>query len=239
MRPHACGPMHRVSPLGPRAWQGEVVGLRLINQPMSHASGTRFGCRGCDHEGEEIEHSGESEEEEGGFEEEDVGARCVTTSESMCCGWSLINLLAGTAASQSSRLITYAIRRATAWKFHPTEHPMGPVSGELGWAGCGPRAPTWPHAPGPLGSVWPVTPTGTGAGSSASSVPAAGGQGLRPRVILAHRPAPQLQVHAPAWGVTPHPWQIAFSRRKLPSHAHFHNLARSCAAEFARTDAPA
>jgi hypothetical protein len=33
-----------------------------------------------------------------------------------------------------------------------------------GWAGCGPGGPTWP-----LGRWvrWPVTPTGTGAGSSA------------------------------------------------------------------------
>jgi hypothetical protein len=37
-------------------------------------------------------------------------------------------------------------------------------SEELGWAGCGPGGPTWP-----LGRWvwWPVTPTGTGAGSSA------------------------------------------------------------------------
>jgi hypothetical protein len=42
---------------------------------------------------------------------------------------------------------------------------LGPVSSEeLGWAGCGPGGPTWP-----LGRWvwWPVTPTGTGAGSSA------------------------------------------------------------------------
>jgi hypothetical protein len=59
-------------------------------------------------------------------------------------------------------------------------------------------------APGPLGSVagdpdrhrrWFLCP---------SSVPAAAGRGLRPRVFPAHRPAPQLQVHAPqAWGVKP------------------------------------
>jgi hypothetical protein len=37
-------------------------------------------------------------------------------------------------------------------------------SEELGWAGCGPGGPIWP-----LGRWvrWPVTPTGTGAGSSA------------------------------------------------------------------------
>jgi hypothetical protein len=37
-------------------------------------------------------------------------------------------------------------------------------SEELGWAGCGPGGATWP-----LGRWvrWPVTPTGTGAGSSA------------------------------------------------------------------------
>jgi hypothetical protein len=69
----------------------------------------------------------------------------------------------------------------------------------LGWAGCGPGGPTWP-----LGrwARWPVTPTGTGAGSSA---PPAGTGGLRPRVFSAHRPWPQLQVHAPARAVTARP----------------------------------
>jgi hypothetical protein len=78
-------------------------------------------------------------------------------------------------------------------------------SDELGWAGCGPGGPTWP-----LGRWvrWPATPTGTGAGSSgtpASSVPVPGaaGRGLRPRVFLAHRPLPQLQVQDLVMGRRP------------------------------------
>jgi hypothetical protein len=76
-----------------------------------------------------------------------------------------------------------------------TEHPLfspppGRGFGSVVWG------PTWP-----LGRWvrWPVIPTGTGAGSS--PVPAAGGQGLRPRVFLAHRSLPQHQVHAPASAV--------------------------------------
>jgi hypothetical protein len=84
----------------------------------------------------------------------------------------------------------------------------------MGWAlGVvrGVQGPTWP-----LGRWvrWPVTPTGTGAGSSLlcpSSVPVAGGWWLRPRVFSAHLGrcrcyrSSKYIVHAPAWGVTPHP----------------------------------
>jgi hypothetical protein len=40
--------------------------------------------------------------------------------------------------------------------------------------------------------------------------------GLRPRGFSAHRPVPQLQVHAPAWGVTPHPLAKRFQTGKAP-----------------------
>jgi hypothetical protein len=40
--------------------------------------------------------------------------------------------------------------------------------------------------------------------SSVVPVPAAAGRGMRPRVFSAHRPLPQLQVHAPTRVVTPH-----------------------------------
>jgi hypothetical protein len=54
---------------------------------------------------------------------------------------------------------------------------------------------------------WPVTPTGTGAGwlLCPSSVPAAAGRGLRPRVFSAHRPWPwpQLQVQDSVMGRRP------------------------------------
>jgi hypothetical protein len=87
-----------------------------------------------------------------------------------------------------------------------TVRPLGPGArgAELGPAGCGPGGPTWP-----LGRLvrWPVAPTGTGDGSSAPppyrGLPA--GRGLRPRVFSAHRPGPQLQVHAPARAVTARP----------------------------------
>jgi hypothetical protein len=109
--------------------------------------------------------------------------------------------------------------------------PLGPVRS---WAGLGvARAggPTWP-----LGCWvwWPVvTPTGTGTGSSAPPPHrrlAAGG--LRPRVFPAHRPGPQLQVHAymPGMGRYANPLRqperlLPSDRPKLPSHAHFHSLA--------------
>jgi hypothetical protein len=60
-------------------------------------------------------------------------------------------------------------------------------------------------APGPLGSVAGDPDRHRGWLLCPSSVPAAAGRGLRPRVFSAHRPAPQLQVQAPASGVTPHP----------------------------------
>jgi hypothetical protein len=99
----------------------------------------------------------------------------------------------------------------------------------MGWVGSG--GPNL--APGPLGSVagdpdrhrdWLVCP---------SSVPAAAGRGLRPRVFSAHGPGPQLQlqVHAPACAVTAHP--LAKRLQTGPAafllQAIFTNLARSCA----------
>jgi hypothetical protein len=84
-------------------------------------------------------------------------------------------------------------------------------------------------APGPLGRLvrWPVTPTGTGAGSSASPPY----RRLRPRVFSAHGPGPQLQVHAPVWlgRYAPSFGRAPSDRTSLPSSSHFHNLARSCA----------
>jgi hypothetical protein len=52
-----------------------------------------------------------------------------------------------------------------------------------------------------------VCVAGTGLGQAPLPLPRAGGcrPGLLPRVFSAHRYAPQLQVHAPASGVTPHP----------------------------------
>ena len=60
-------------------------------------------------------------------------------------------------------------------------------------------------APGPLGSVAGDPDRHRGWLLCPSSVPAAAGRGLRPRVFSAHRPGPQLQVHAPACAVTAHP----------------------------------
>jgi hypothetical protein len=61
-------------------------------------------------------------------------------------------------------------------------------------------------APGPLGSVAGDPDRHRGWLLCPSSVPAAAGRGLRrPRVFSAHRPWPQLQVHAPARAVTAHP----------------------------------
>jgi hypothetical protein len=69
-------------------------------------------------------------------------------------------------------------------------------------------------APGPLGSVAGAPGRHRGWLLCPSSVPAAAGRGLRPRVFSAHRPLPQLQVHAPAWGVTPHPEAKRFQTGK-------------------------
>ena len=69
-------------------------------------------------------------------------------------------------------------------------------------------------APGPLGSVAGDPDRHRGWLLCPSSVPAAAGRGLRPRVFSAHRPLPQLQVHAPAWGVTPHPLAKRFQTGK-------------------------
>jgi hypothetical protein len=53
-----------------------------------------------------------------------------------------------------------------------------------GPSGCGPGGPTWPVTPDPdRHRGWLLCP---------SSVPAATGQGLRPRVSSAHMPLPQL-----------------------------------------------
>jgi hypothetical protein len=115
----------------------------------------------------------------------------------------------GISGTKSARAHTPHATRCPLWALGPGRGPGG--SWELGWAGCAPepRGPNLP--PGPLGSGfgtvagdpgrhrgWPLCP---------SFVPAAGGRGLRPHVFSAHRPVPQLQVHAPrcpAWGVTPH-----------------------------------
>jgi hypothetical protein len=73
--------------------------------------------------------------------------------------------------------------------------PHGPAQGG-GWAGMGVVRGGGNLAPGPLGLVagdpdrhwgWLLCP---------SSVLAAAGRGLRPRVVSSHRPWPQLQVHA-------------------------------------------
>jgi hypothetical protein len=75
------------------------------------------------------------------------------------------------------------------------------------WAGCGPRGPQlgpWVAGFGGRGR-WPGRPRGWLLCPSSSSVPAAAGRGLRPRVFSAHGPGPQLQVHAPAWAVTARP----------------------------------
>jgi hypothetical protein len=67
-------------------------------------------------------------------------------------------------------------------------------------AGCGPGGPTWPLGAGPLGSVAGGPDRHRGWLPCPSPVPAPpAGRGLRPRVFSAHRPLPQLQVHAPAW----------------------------------------
>jgi hypothetical protein len=87
-------------------------------------------------------------------------------------------------------------------------------------------------APGPLCSVagdpdrhwgWLLCP---------SSVPAAAGRGLRPRVFSAHGPPPQLQVQDSVMGrrPMPHCWRCVYpDRRRAPSSSHSYNLARSCA----------
>jgi hypothetical protein len=92
--------------------------------------------------------------------------------------------------------------------------------------------------PWPLGRWvrWPpVTPTGTGAGSSAPPpppyrrLPASGGWGCGracSRLIGLGRSSKHMPRHglnSPSFGKAPS------DRPKLPSHAHFHNLARSCA----------
>jgi hypothetical protein len=86
-------------------------------------------------------------------------------------------------------------------------------------------------APGPLGSVAGDPDRHRGWLLCPSSVPAAAGRGLRPRVFSAHGPGPQLQVQDSVMGgAAPHCWHCVYPDRPgLPSHAHFHNLARSCA----------
>jgi hypothetical protein len=80
---------------------------------------------------------------------------------------------------------------------------------------CGPGGPTWPLAPGPLGSVAGDPDRHQGWLFCPSSVPAAGGRGLRPRVFSAHRPWPQLQAQAPARVVTARP----LAKRLQTGHA--------------------
>jgi hypothetical protein len=75
--------------------------------------------------------------------------------------------------------------------------------GELGWAGCAPGS-GGSNLAAALGSVAGDPDRHRGWLLCPSSVPAAAGRGLRPRVFSAHRPGPQLQVHAPAWAVTSH-----------------------------------
>jgi hypothetical protein len=58
-------------------------------------------------------------------------------------------------------------------------------------------------APGPLGSVAGDPDRHRGWLLCPSSVPAAAGRGLRPRVFSAHRPAPQLQVQDSVMGWQP------------------------------------
>jgi hypothetical protein len=69
-------------------------------------------------------------------------------------------------------------------------------------------------APGPLGLVVSDPDRHRGWLLCPFPVPAAAGWGLRPRVFSAHRPLPQLQVHAPAWSVTPIFWQSVFRPAK-------------------------
>ena len=68
----------------------------------------------------------------------------------------------GSSGSGSGSGTSCAIRGARGRNIGHRSPPGS--SEELGWAGCGPGGPTWP-----LGRWvrWPVTPTGTGAGSSA------------------------------------------------------------------------
>ena len=58
-------------------------------------------------------------------------------------------------------------------------------------------------APGPLGSVAGDPDRHRGWLLCPSSVPAAAGRGLRPRVFSAHRPGPQLQVQDSVMGRRP------------------------------------
>jgi hypothetical protein len=66
----------------------------------------------------------------------------------------------------------------------------------------GESPPPWGStlAPGPLGSVAGDPDRHRGWLLCPSSVPAAAGRGLRPRVSSAHRPAPQLQVRDSVMG---------------------------------------
>jgi hypothetical protein len=84
-----------------------------------------------------------------------------------------------------------------------TVRPLGPGRS---WAGLGVVRGS-NLAPGPLGSVAGGPDRHRGWLLCPSSIPAAGGPRLRPCVLGSRRPAPQLQVqvHAPVWGVTPHP----------------------------------
>jgi hypothetical protein len=89
-----------------------------------------------------------------------------------------------------------------------------------------------------------------------SPVPvAAGGRWLRPRVFSAHMPAPQLQVHAPAWAVSAHgpsPGRAPLDRRPATGvsrlrqvgflhvlHAHFYFLQSGQTGAPAPAPAPA
>jgi hypothetical protein len=77
---------------------------------------------------------------------------------------------------------------------------------------------------------WPVTPTGTGAGwlLCPSSVPAAAGRGLRPRVFSAHRPWPwpQLQVQDSVMGRRPIAG-IAYIQTGPATHSFFKPFSQS------------
>jgi hypothetical protein len=131
-----------------------------------------------------------------------------------------------------SRETSCAIRGARAGDIGHRSPPGS--SEELSWAGCGPGGPTWP-----LGRWvrWPVTPTGTGAGSSAPPPyterhfrtggcrPGAEAARVLGSWACAAAPStyPGMGRYAPSFG------KASSDRRSLPSHAHFHNLARSCA----------
>jgi hypothetical protein len=85
-------------------------------------------------------------------------------------------------------------------------------------------------APGPLGSVAGDLDRHRGGPLCPSSVPAAGGRGLRPRVPPARRPWPHLQAQDSVMGRRPIVG-IAYIQtgKGFLLSSHFHNLASSCA----------